>query len=203
MRKPAVRKRTQRKAASGKQFDLALRLGSQIRQVRQIKGMRLRDLAEKCGYSESMISRIENDKSTPSLHTLHSLATSLGLTVSELLSKQPAESNLTLRGGQRLVIGRSTGIEAEVMIPLGRRSSLQSFLVRLRPGARCASARQHDGEEVGYVVKGELLLKVTGKTYRLQSGDSFFFSSRLPHEYSNPTRNTVTEVVWVNTPASL
>ena len=30
-----------------------------------MKGMRLRDLSEGCGLSESLISRIENDKTTP------------------------------------------------------------------------------------------------------------------------------------------
>jgi quercetin dioxygenase-like cupin family protein len=40
---------------------------------------------------------------------------------------------------------------------------------------------EHDGEEVGYVVEGELKLIVGGKTYIIAEGGSFFFRSDLPH----------------------
>ena len=209
MKKTLVRQRVRRKVENVEDAESNLLLGSHIRQVRQIKGLLLRDLAKKSGYSESMLSRIENDKATPSLHTLHNIAKSLDLTVGELLSSQPAESQIVMRRGQRKTIGRTSldpnqpnGIEAEVMIPLGRNSSLQSFLVRLKPGASRSGTRQHEGEEVGYVICGELLLTVAGTTYHLFEGDSFFFMSRLAHDYSNPG-SAVAEVMWVNTPASI
>jgi mannose-6-phosphate isomerase-like protein (cupin superfamily) len=33
----------------------------------------------------------------------------------------------------------------------------------------------------------------------LQTGDSFYFSSSVPHSYRNPGK-TVTRVLWINTP---
>lgn len=208
MKKAVKRSSTNRSSNDISPVNSDLKLGAQIRRIRQMKGMRLRDLSEGCGLSESLISRIENDKTTPSLHTLHHLAKSLDLTVAELLSEQPIESNIVMRGGQRRTIGKGhyggnqpEGIEAEVMVPIGQKSSLQGFLVRLRPGASTSGARQHEGEEIGYVVRGELLLTVAGITHHLYSGDSFFFLSRLEHDYSNPG-TTVTEVVWINTPAT-
>lgn len=209
MKKPLKHSQARRSYNDSPATSSDLRLGAQIRRIRQMKGMRLRDLSERCGLSESLISRIENDKVTPSLHTLHHLAKSLDLTVAELLSEQPIESSIVMRHGQRRTIGRGNygvddpeGIEAEVMVPIGHRSSLQGFLVRLRPGASTSGARQHEGEEIGYVVGGELLLTVAGVTHHLYRGDSFHFASRLAHDYSNPGK-TITEVVWINTPASL
>lgn len=209
MKKTLVRSRVRRKVEKAEEAESDLLLGSHIRQVRQIKGLLIRELAEKSGYSESMLSRIENDKATPSLHTLHNIARSLDLTVGELLSNRPAEAEVVMRRGQRKTIGRASldpnepnGIEAEILTPLGRNSSLQSFLVRLKPGASRSGTRQHEGEEVGYVICGELLLAVAGTTYHLFEGDSFFFSSRLAHDYSNPGK-AVAEVIWVNTPASI
>ncbi|MDB5591608.1 cupin domain-containing protein [Enterovirga sp.] len=186
-----------------------LHLGLSIRHARTLKGMRLRDLAEKSGYSESLISRIENDKTTPSLHTLHHLARALDLTVADLLSQESEQSLVVMQAGARPTIGRpalpgqeTSGVVAEVMIPLGRSSQLQAFLIRLEPGASGSGKRQHEGEEVGYVVRGELLLTVGDASYSLSEGDSFFFPSRELHDFSNPGPD-ITEVVWTNTPATL
>ncbi|MBZ9772584.1 cupin domain-containing protein [Mesorhizobium sp. CO1-1-8] len=208
MKKTRASARARQNVEAGETASSYLQLGSFIRQMRQMKGMLLRDLAAESGYSESLLSRIENDKTTPSLHTLHNIASSLNLTVAELLSNQPMESDIVLRGGKRRTIGSSPdsalpdGMEAEVLTPLGRKSTLQGFLVRLKPGASRTGTRQHEGEEMGYVTRGELLLNVAGATYHLFPGDSFFFASRLAHDYSNPC-STITEVVWVNTPASI
>ena len=42
-------------------------LGVKLRHTRMTKGLRLRDLAEKAECSESMLSKIENDRAVPSL----------------------------------------------------------------------------------------------------------------------------------------
>ena len=62
--------------------------------------------------------------------------------------------------------------------------------------------RQHEGDEVGYVVTGEIILTVAGDTYPLRAGDAFFFPSMRPHGVSNPG-NSVATIIWVNTPPTL
>ncbi|HEV7799823.1 MAG TPA: cupin domain-containing protein, partial [Burkholderiales bacterium] len=57
----------------------------------------------------------------------------------------------------------------------------------------------HAGEELGYVLEGELELALGEERYMLQTGDSFYFSSSVPHSYRNPGK-TVTRVLWINTP---
>jgi len=186
-----------------------IRLGVQLRHARLVKGLRLKDVADRSGYSESLISKIENDKVTPSLSTLLRLAKALGTTVASLLGEQSGNSDTVMRAGQRPMIQQiavagtpSDGTEAEVLVPFGSSSLLQGFLIRVLPGGGSDGARQHDGEEVGFVRRGELLLTVAGTEYRLREGDSFFFRSSLLHSFSNPG-DVPTEVIWVNTPASL
>src|SRR5262249_33590117 len=47
------------------------RIGSQLKRQRRLKGLRLKDVAERAGISQSLISKIENNKASPSLSTLH------------------------------------------------------------------------------------------------------------------------------------
>ena len=181
-------------------------LGVQLRHARLVKGLRLKDLADLANCSESMISKIENSKSTPSLNTLHRIARALDTSVAELLQDRSTIGQVVQRKGERQIISEAGGdggsAETEVMIPFGSSSMLQAFVVRLEPGRGSGGNLQHEGEEVGYVKSGQLLLTVAGVSYHLNEGDSFFFASSSPHSFVNPGTST-TEIIWVNTPPSL
>ena len=59
-------------------------LGTRIRTQRKVRGLTLRQLANKTGLSVSLISQIELGKSAASVATLRKLATALGVTLSTL-----------------------------------------------------------------------------------------------------------------------
>jgi transcriptional regulator with XRE-family HTH domain len=181
-------------------------LGVRLRHARLVKGLRLKDLADLANCSESMISKIENNKSAPSLNTLHRIAKALATSVAELLQDRSAIGQVVQRKGERQIMSETGGggasAETEVMIPFGSSSMLQAFVVRLEPGRGSGGNLQHEGEEVGYVKTGQLLLTVAGVAYQLNEGDSFFFASSSPHSFVNPG-TTTTEIIWVNTPPSL
>src|SRR3984893_14172128 len=82
-----------------------LRLGLQLRHARLVKGLRLRDVAERSGYSESLISKIEHNKATPSLNTLHRIAQVLGKTIGTLIADTaPAHRGVVTKSGERAII---------------------------------------------------------------------------------------------------
>ncbi|MEL6337206.1 MAG: cupin domain-containing protein, partial [Pseudomonadota bacterium] len=66
-------------------------------------------------------------------------------------------------------------------------------------GGRSDGVISHLGEEVGFLLEGELELEVDGQRYQLRPGDSFYFSSDRPHGYRNLS-STEARVLWVNTP---
>lgn len=186
-----------------------LGLGMRLKNARVARAMRLTDLAAASGCSESLISKIENRKTTPSLNTLHSLTKGLGITIAALLSDNIVSNGIVMREGQRPVLSRIglggygvDGVETELLIPFGAESALQATLLRVQPGARSDGMRQHEGDEVGYIVSGEVTLTVDGDNYFLKSGDAFFFSSMRPHGVANPGKSDAM-IVWVNTPPTL
>ena len=62
--------------------------------------------------------------------------------------------------------------------------------------------QRHSGEEFGYILKGKLELKVGTQSFTLGAGDSFYFSSVLPHTYKN-VGNIEVETIWVVAPPLL
>jgi transcriptional regulator with XRE-family HTH domain len=183
-----------------------LRLGVRLRHARLTKGLSLRQLAEEVGCSESFLSKLENDHVRPSLVMLHKLVSALESNMGALFSDTLHEADrvLILRPGDRPVIRldplrRGDGVALERLVPNARGALLQGNIHMVAPGGCSEGTIQHEGEEVGYILEGELDLEVDGVSYHLNGGDSFFFSSMLPHGYRNPGKTTA-RVVWINSP---
>jgi transcriptional regulator with XRE-family HTH domain len=193
-----------RRAASNDQEEL--KVGARLRHARLLNQDRLKDVAKRARLSESMLSRIENDRAMPSLTTLHRLCQALGLSISTLLNNEGARPWTIMRPRDRPVIGhrqaaKGEGTKAEVLVPYADGRLLEGFIVIIEPGGHSGGYLQHAGEEVGYVIEGQLELTIEDNTYLLDAGDSFYFPSHLPHTYRNPGR-TEMRAVWINTPPS-
>jgi len=59
-------------------------IGSKLRNLRKLRALTLKQLANKTGLSVSLISQIELGKSAASVSTLHKLSTALGVTMSHV-----------------------------------------------------------------------------------------------------------------------
>ncbi len=179
-------------------------LGTKLRYARRRKRLRLKDVAAEVGCSESLLSKIECDKVTPSLRVLHRIVSVLETSIASLFS-DPAGSEVTLyRQGERPLIvidpADSPGpIRLERLTPHSEDQSLEGNIHVVSPGASNGGEIKHEGEEVGYVLEGTFELTVGSTTYALKAGDSFFFRSELPHSYRNPSEEEA-RVLWVNAP---
>jgi transcriptional regulator with XRE-family HTH domain len=175
-------------------------LGQHIRQLRKAKGLTLQALAAEVGCSESMLSKIENGKGNPSMRVLHNISKALGTNIGSLFAQDSAPE-LVSRKGQRhlaqLVSGK--GVILEYLSPHQPGHQLQAHIHIIEPGGSSLEAIAHEGEEVGYVLEGEVELSVDGEQFLLLEGDSFFFESSLPHAFHNKGATTA-RVIWVNTP---
>ena len=162
------------------------RIGAQLKRERHLRGLRLQDVADATGLSKSLISKIENNKASPSLSTLHRVAKALNTSVSALFAMDETLDKVVHRPHERPIAGKIQtmvewdGIEAEIMVPYENGRLLEGFVFVMEPGGHSGGLLQHAGEECGYVLEGELELTVDGRTYLLNPGDSFFFISDKP-----------------------
>ncbi len=179
-------------------------IGQRLRHIRQVKLLRLKDVASTIGCSESMLSKIECGKAKPSLDMLHKMATALDTSIGALFNAPDTGDVVIYPSGQRQTIKIASdendqAIRLERLVPFASDRALSGNIHIVMPGASNGGAIKHEGEEVGYVINGNLELTVAEETFLLSTGDSFFFRSDLPHSYRN-CGTVVTSVVWINTP---
>lgn len=181
-----------------------LRIGAKLKHARLMRGMRLRDVAEKADCSESLISKVENGRANPSINTLHRITNVLGINIGQLFANADERSNIIHRKGERPVISDDSlrpgsEIALERLIPYDLDCLLQGNIHIIGPGGKSDGDFSHKGEEVGYVLEGKIEITVDGTAYVVEAGDSFYFQSHLPHSYRNLS-SSETRVLWINTP---
>jgi transcriptional regulator with XRE-family HTH domain len=203
-RRPAPAGAGQRSASEAEVLELArYAIGTRLRHARLLRGSRLKDVADAAGCSESLVSKIENNKVEPSLQVLHKLCSVLSIALSDLFSRETEETPVT-RAGQRAVVEmdplrKGHGILLERVIPYAKGHLLQSNIHIVAPGGSSFGLISHEGEEVGYVIAGEIDLFLGDNVYSLSAGDTFCFRSELGHGYRNRSDKEA-RVLFVNTP---
>lgn len=181
-----------------------LQVGARLKHARLLEGIRIRELAERVGCAESMISKIENGKVAPSLTMLQRLVEALNRDLSSFFGADINAPGLVQKQGERTIsqtdaIRGGTGVSYERLVPFAAGNLLEANIHRIEPGGEKVDQITHQGETLGYVIEGELELSIEGTVYRLSTGDSFFFKNHLTNRYRNPG-TSMARVVWVNTP---
>lgn len=181
-----------------------LRVGQKLKAARKARRLKMRDVALAVGCSESLISKIESDKVFPSLPMLHKIAAELGTSIGRMFAEANPEGDYVARKGARPLlsleaIGREggTGIQLEGVAINGE--LLYSSIHIVEAGGSSGGFITHVGEELGYVLEGEIEIDLAGTLHLLKEGDSIFFPSELPHGYRNPGTQAA-HILWINTP---
>lgn len=175
-------------------------LGARVRHARRVAHLTLTQVAGKANCSESLISKIENGQATPSLAMLHRIAVALDTNIASLTTEKAPLDSPVLHPGERPVM-KTGDISLERLVLPKRGGLLQANIHIVRPGAETDGQIVHVGEEVGYVLEGKLELLLGDARYPMEAGDSFTFSSQVPHGYRN-IGTQAAKILWVNTPAT-
>ena len=160
-------------------------LGQRIRKRRQQMSMTLQDLSKACGVSASYLSQVERDNAVPTLGTLAEIAAALDVSIDHFIAA-PRQVDSVTRADTRprfSVAGNSVVYERiGADFPT---HELSCFVLNIPPHYR-SEIVQHSGEEIIFVLEGEIVQMVDGQSFRLRAGDSMHYLGQQPHSYSNP-----------------
>lgn len=180
-------------------------IGEKLRLLRRSRSMTLGQIAELAGCSESMVSKIETGRVTPSLSLLRRIADVLGTNIAALFDSLPSSEVVSRNGSRpRILVASpraSEGHIVEQLMPTGAGIMLQANMHTIQVGGTTGDVISHFGDEFGYVMSGTMIVRIDGEDLTLKAGDSFHFKSERPHTYANPGPDVV-QMILVNTPPS-
>jgi len=152
--------------------------------------------ASAVGVSVGFLSAIERSQMTASVSTLRRLARYYKTNILDFYDTTEPNKHLVHPKGRK-VLEAGPGVRMELLA--WGNTVMEPHLFRIAPRAGSGESYTHVGEEFLFVLKGELQIHLRGEKYVLKSGDSFYFESAVPHQWSNPGRSE-TWILWVNTP---
>jgi transcriptional regulator with XRE-family HTH domain len=179
-------------------------LGSQIRDLREARGMTLAALATLIGKSVGYVSQIERDRSEVSISTLKAISDALDVQIAWFFqgydARVPAEHGYVVRRENRRRLNfPGTGIEEELLSP-SINGEAELILSTFAPGARSGDEQvSRMAEQSGYVLSGELELTIGERQFLLRTGDSFRISRGETFTAQNPGKQ-VSVSLWVIAP---
>lgn len=174
-----------------------IELGEKLRQIRKEASLTMQYVADNAGLSVGFISQVERGLTVPSLSSLRSIAGVLGKPISHFL-EQPASNTDTTREKDRVSYSVGQGALSYERLSAGfPGSTLRSVIVHEPPGHRNEPIT-HEGEELFYILQGEITVELEGERKILRRGDSMHFDSRKTHSTWNHT-DTSTAMLWCGT----
>jgi transcriptional regulator with XRE-family HTH domain len=173
-------------------------IGARLKTIREERGLSQRELAQRAGVTNGLISLIERNMTSPSINTLKKILEILDTTLSDFFAQgersEPdrfvfRHDELTeINPGRVYRAATAESLRALSFKRVGRSDNTNLLMLyeTYDPGADTGEdAYSHEGEEGGVVISGELLLTVGDRTELLRAGDAYHFDSRIPHRFRN------------------
>lgn len=174
-------------------------IGSKLKALRILKGLTQEELADRAELSKGFISQLERDLTSPSIATLMDILQCLGTTIGEFFAETDDE---------QIVFGKQdffTKTDAELkntiqwIVPNAQKNCMEPILLTLEPGGSTCPDTPHEGEELGYLLSGSILIHIGTSIYKAKKGESFYFTSAQTHYIETEDGASL---LWISSPPS-
>jgi transcriptional regulator with XRE-family HTH domain/quercetin dioxygenase-like cupin family protein len=165
-------------------------VGEKITSIRQQKRITIQELAERCGFTSEMMTKLEENEAIPSLGHLIKVARALGVRLGTFLDDMDQLGPVITRNGNMKKGTSFSNDNSKARLnldffPLASDKSgrhMEPFIVEINPSHSSDFAQSsHEGEEFIYVLYGNIEIKYGKDVYALSEGDSIYYDSVVDH----------------------
>ncbi len=164
-------------------------IGDKIRALRLRKKMGLVELGQHTGLSAALLSKLERGKLFPTLPTLLRIALVFSVGLEYFFREEKKNTVCVIRKSERQRFPDKPATNDisyffESLDFLAMEKKINAYYADFQPiSPEKVRIHYHPGVEFLYVINGELALKIGNDEYLLDTGDSIYFDSSVPHSY--------------------
>ncbi len=178
------------------------KIGQKIKNLRLAAELTQSELSDRAQLTKGFISQVENDQTSISLDSLVDILEALGVSLSEFFADQSQDDRITFAPADRISLpGRGASI-FDLLVPGSTNNQMDPIFVSLEPGESLPVEESHSGEEFGYVISGQLMIKFGTVTYRVKKEGCFYFEADKRHQFLNKGKSKTT-FIWVVSPPQM
>jgi quercetin dioxygenase-like cupin family protein/ribosome-binding protein aMBF1 (putative translation factor) len=172
----------------GLKEDIQVNVGGRMKEVREGRGLSLKDISQRTDIDASLLEQIEDGTMAPPLGTVIKLAKALDMKMGYFISGEEDRPYTIVRGHDRKVVsrydskkGKHYGYEYESLAPYKKDRHMEPFLVTLEPADTEEERSTHDGQEFIYVLEGTMEVRLGDEVHILEPEDTIYYDSTVPH----------------------
>lgn len=181
----------------------ATTLAERIAFLRKQRRMTLDQLAKASSLTKSYISKVERGLSVPSISTAMKIAESLELSVGQLLGETQYDDAISIvRKKERpsfMRKGSPSTYNYEMLAPGKQFKTMEPFIMRPPLKFQDDHHFNHSGQEIIFVLSGQMEVDFGGERYQLGKGDCIYFDAHVPHR-SRSLKGKIAEALVVVMP---
>lgn len=175
-------------------------IGKKIKQARLAVKKTQQQVADTCGLSKSMLSKIENGQTSSAVATLSKISEALGIPLSWVLDDHP-ETDLVIqpKAERQISMGNEhMGYSYELLANRSKFSSIEPTIVHVTPKDMNLRDKPytHSQDEFIYILEGAIYLLYDGEQHYMEKGDTSYFRGTKSHLFI-PINNEGAKVLTV------
>ncbi|HOI93508.1 MAG TPA: helix-turn-helix domain-containing protein [Syntrophobacter fumaroxidans] len=177
-------------------------LGLRLKELRTKRGISQTELAKSVGVTPSTISQVESNLIYPSLPALMKMAEVLSVDISSFFQER-------LAGKKKFVFSAMESLQvkfadfpegsiyARALTPIDSDFKVEPYLIEI-PSEKTVFSHffSHKGEEIGYLISGELQVRLEKEVHTVRAGDTVYLTSDIPTQWKNPGA-TPAKMLWI------
>jgi transcriptional regulator with XRE-family HTH domain len=180
-------------------------IGKRIKELRQVRGMKLKDLAEKSGVQIATLSRMEHEKMTGTLDSHLEIAKALGVELTQLYQNINVETRLvkptTVAPTDSFTYNDKSSYEFLTSRILSRRMLPTMLKIEVN-GATNEEINPEGSERFIFVLEGEITAIVGEEKFVLPKHHTLYLDASQPHKFANSGKG-IARAISVLTPVAL
>ncbi|WP_225097486.1 helix-turn-helix domain-containing protein [Streptomyces sp. CoH27] len=168
-----------------------------VRLLREQRGLSLAELARRAGLAKQTLSNLEQGTGNPTVDTLFSIATALGVPVTRLVAER--EQVITVQRGDEVVWEQHGRYESRSLDHIYGSGVIENYVVRIgrhSDGADMPSEPHPVGTlEHLYVISGKVRVGPVDSPLELDEGDFARYPGDRPHVYESLADESLVHIV--------
>lgn len=184
-----------------------MNIGFFLKKIRKEKHFTLNEVAKSTNFTASLLSQIENDKTSPSLNSLETLLRYYKVNISDFFKQVEQKSHIFVKCSENETFeNKASGVTLTLLASKLENNVLESYLVVLEPLAMLNFAKLKpdiSGERFIYLLRGSAQAKLSDCDYNIKPGDSLNFKSYVACLIKNDSHSEKCEFIVSGNPPVL
>ncbi len=185
-------------------------IGRKIRLIREEQALTISDLAQRTKLEEDMLNQLEAGELGISLSPLIKIARALGVRPGTFLDDTVSSEPVIVRAQEKQAVPRFTGgsqrpaedlLHFHSLAKNKKDRHMEPFIIEIKKSnPEQMKLSDHEGEEFIYVLSGKLTIRYGKEEYQLETGDSIYYDSIVPHQVFTDNHEDAKILAVVYTP---